>query len=106
MVTQALPGASQALPDATGHFDQFGGKFVPEALYAALQQLEDEFHAAQADPAPRYVLTAPPEPGNLRRIAAGWLSLHAGLYGLFGMLLAGGLAGTTRILVRNLGRHS
>jgi tryptophan synthase beta chain len=38
------------LPDATGHFDRFGGKFVPEALYAALQQLEREFAAAIADP--------------------------------------------------------
>ena len=34
------------LPDATGHFDRFGGKFVPEALYAALLQLEREFEAA------------------------------------------------------------
>ena len=34
------------LPDADGHFDQFGGKFVPEALYAALAQLEQEFRAA------------------------------------------------------------
>ncbi len=41
---------TQILPDATGHFDQFGGKFVPEALYAALQQLEEEFRSAQADP--------------------------------------------------------
>ncbi|HLL63325.1 MAG TPA: tryptophan synthase subunit beta [Propionibacteriaceae bacterium] len=40
-----------ALPDATGHFDRFGGRFVPEALYAALQQLEREFTAAMADPA-------------------------------------------------------
>ncbi len=39
------------LPDATGHFDRFGGRFVPEALYAALQQLEREFRAAIADPA-------------------------------------------------------
>ena len=23
-------------PDATGHFDEFGGSFVPEALHAAL----------------------------------------------------------------------
>ncbi len=38
------------LPDESGHFDQFGGKFVPEALYAALKQLEDEFHAAMVDP--------------------------------------------------------
>jgi tryptophan synthase beta chain len=43
------PGAS--LPDASGHFDRFGGRFVPEALYAALLQLEREFHAARADPA-------------------------------------------------------
>ncbi|HYI52770.1 MAG TPA: tryptophan synthase subunit beta, partial [Microlunatus sp.] len=42
---------TQILPDATGHFDQFGGKFVPEALYAALKQLEEEFRSAQADPA-------------------------------------------------------
>ncbi|HEX5383265.1 MAG TPA: tryptophan synthase subunit beta [Propionibacteriaceae bacterium] len=42
-------GAS--LPDASGHFDRFGGRFVPEALYAALLQLEREFHAAMADPA-------------------------------------------------------
>jgi tryptophan synthase beta chain len=45
------PVVTQTLPDASGHFDQFGGKFVPEALYAALQQLEEEFRAAQADPA-------------------------------------------------------
>ncbi|HEX7396320.1 MAG TPA: tryptophan synthase subunit beta [Propionibacteriaceae bacterium] len=39
------------LPDAHGHFDRFGGRFVPEALFAALDQLEKEFRAAQADPA-------------------------------------------------------
>jgi tryptophan synthase beta chain len=39
------------LPDAQGHFDRFGGRFVPEALFAALDQLEKEFRAAQADPA-------------------------------------------------------
>ncbi len=38
-------------PDAAGHFEQFGGKFVPEALYAALGQLEQEFRAAMVDPA-------------------------------------------------------
>ena len=47
--TSELSGAS--LPDASGHFDRFGGRFVPEALYAALLQLEREFHAAMADPA-------------------------------------------------------
>ena len=39
------------LPDAHGHFDRFGGRFVPEALFAALDQLEKEFRSAQADPA-------------------------------------------------------
>ncbi len=39
------------LPDARGHFDRFGGRFVPEALFAALDQLEKEFRSAQADPA-------------------------------------------------------
>ncbi|HYP44508.1 MAG TPA: tryptophan synthase subunit beta [Propionibacteriaceae bacterium] len=37
-------------PDAAGHFEQFGGKFVPEALYAALQQLEEAFTACITDP--------------------------------------------------------
>jgi tryptophan synthase beta chain len=37
-------------PDSTGHFGEFGGRFVPEALVAALDELTDAFHAAQADP--------------------------------------------------------
>lgn len=39
------------LPDASGHFDVFGGRYVPEALQAALAQLETEFDAAMADEA-------------------------------------------------------
>ena len=42
--------AASSLPDASGHFERFGGRFVPEALYAALLQLEREFHAAMAAP--------------------------------------------------------
>lgn len=38
-----------SLPDARGHYDIFGGKYVPEALYAALDQLEREFKAAILD---------------------------------------------------------
>ncbi|GAA1437174.1 tryptophan synthase subunit beta [Microlunatus lacustris] len=52
--THRAPGwLEEALrhPDAGGHFEQFGGKFVPEALYAALGQLEREFRAAMVDPA-------------------------------------------------------
>ena len=37
-------------PDARGHFGQFGGRFVPEALMAALEQLENEYVAASKDP--------------------------------------------------------
>ncbi|WP_028708567.1 tryptophan synthase subunit beta [Propionicicella superfundia] len=38
-----------SLPDAQGHYDRFGGKYVPEALYAALAQLESEFELALVD---------------------------------------------------------
>ncbi|CAN5668580.1 tryptophan synthase subunit beta [soil metagenome] len=38
------------LPDAAGHFGQYGGVFVPETLVPALQQLEREYQAARADP--------------------------------------------------------
>ncbi len=37
------------LPDDRGHFDRFGGRFVPEALMAALNELEAEFEAAMTD---------------------------------------------------------
>jgi tryptophan synthase beta chain len=40
-------------PDSTGHFGEFGGRFVPEALVAALDQLTAAFESAQADPVVR-----------------------------------------------------
>jgi tryptophan synthase beta chain len=42
--------ASPALPDSTGHFGPFGGRYVPETLVHPLQQLEDEYWRAQQDP--------------------------------------------------------
>lgn len=42
--------SARDLPDVHGHFDAFGGRFVPEALQAALNQLEKTFEAALADP--------------------------------------------------------
>ncbi|GIJ52030.1 tryptophan synthase beta chain [Virgisporangium aliadipatigenens] len=39
------------LPDSTGHFGKFGGRFVPEALIAALEQLDAAYRHAQADEA-------------------------------------------------------
>ncbi len=38
------------VPDSTGHFGRFGGRFVPEALQAALTELDEAFTEAQADP--------------------------------------------------------
>jgi tryptophan synthase beta chain len=39
------------VPDLAGHFGEYGGRFVPEALVAALDELTEAFAAAQADPA-------------------------------------------------------
>ena len=39
------------LPDATGHFGQFGGRFVPETLMPALEELVIAYDAARRDPA-------------------------------------------------------
>ena len=39
------------VPDARGHFGKYGGRFVPEALVAALDELDAAFRAAWADPA-------------------------------------------------------
>ena len=38
------------LPDATGHFGPFGGRYVPETLMHPLQELEEEYFRAQHDP--------------------------------------------------------
>ena len=40
-----------AVPDDTGHFGIYGGSFAPEALTAALDELTEQYQAAQADPA-------------------------------------------------------
>ncbi|REE99755.1 tryptophan synthase subunit beta [Thermomonospora umbrina] len=54
MTTDAARGAAAEpanLPDASGHFGRFGGRFAPEALMAALDELTREFAAAMQDPA-------------------------------------------------------
>ena len=38
------------LPDATGHFGQYGGVFVAETLIGALDELKEAYAAAQRDP--------------------------------------------------------
>jgi len=40
-----------AQPDASGHFGQFGGVYVPETLMTALQELGAAYEQAKADPA-------------------------------------------------------
>ena len=37
-------------PDARGHFGRYGGRFVPEALVAALDELTTAYEKARADP--------------------------------------------------------
>jgi tryptophan synthase beta chain len=39
------------VPDAAGHFGAYGGRFAPEALMSALDELAREYQSAQADPA-------------------------------------------------------
>jgi tryptophan synthase beta chain len=43
--------AAGLVPDATGHFGRYGGRFVPEALIGALDQLDAAYRHAQADEA-------------------------------------------------------
>ena len=42
--------AAENLPDATGHFGPYGGRYVPETLMHPLQELEAEYFRAQHDP--------------------------------------------------------
>lgn len=47
----------QVMPDTAGHFGKFGGRFVPEALMSALDEITDAFHKAQTDPTFKAQLT-------------------------------------------------
>ncbi|GAA2184430.1 tryptophan synthase subunit beta [Brooklawnia cerclae] len=53
-IDQGRPGTGDAspggLPDARGHFGEFGGTFVPEALHAALDELIRAFEDSRTDP--------------------------------------------------------
>ncbi len=40
----------QAVPDESGKFGLFGGKFVPETLMPALEELEEAYLSARTDP--------------------------------------------------------
>jgi tryptophan synthase beta chain len=43
--------ASESWPDSGGHYGPYGGRFVPETLIVALDQLEAEYRKACAEPA-------------------------------------------------------
>src|SRR5690348_9409227 len=47
----ALLSAAGLVPDPSGHFGTYGGRFVPEALIAALDELDAAYRHAQADEA-------------------------------------------------------
>lgn len=48
----ALTGTTSrpTLPDSRGRFGDYGGRFVPETLMAALEELEREYELARVDP--------------------------------------------------------
>jgi tryptophan synthase beta chain len=50
MATSTRPPVSQ-VPDARGRFGPYGGRFVPETLMFALEQLDAAYREAKADPA-------------------------------------------------------
>ena len=44
-----MTARDKQLPDLSGYFGQFGGKFVPETLMPALNELELAYTEASAD---------------------------------------------------------
>ncbi|MDG4788704.1 tryptophan synthase subunit beta [Micromonospora sp. WMMD1102] len=49
MSTGTGPAGGTELPDLAGHFGPYGGRFVPEALVAALDELDNAYQKALAD---------------------------------------------------------
>ena len=45
-----IKSSADSLPDRHGHFGPYGGKFVPETLMEALEELEQAYSAARRDP--------------------------------------------------------
>ena len=46
-----IPASPGQIPGAEGYFGAFGGKFIPEALVAAVDEVAVEYEKAKADPA-------------------------------------------------------
>jgi tryptophan synthase beta chain len=47
---QYIDTSLTSVPDERGYFGEFGGRFVPETLIPALDELTDSYHEAMADP--------------------------------------------------------
>jgi len=45
-----IPASPGHFPDVDGYFGAFGGKFIPEALVAAVDEVASEYEKARADP--------------------------------------------------------
>jgi tryptophan synthase beta chain len=45
-----MANTTQPLPDQQGRFGAYGGRYVPETLMHALQQLTEQYEAARSDP--------------------------------------------------------
>jgi tryptophan synthase beta chain len=50
MSTAMTPAPFTSEPDALGNFGQFGGRYVPETLIPALDELAEQYERAKADP--------------------------------------------------------
>lgn len=51
MNNSPTPNSFRQMPDARGHFGDYGGRYVAETLMPLILDLEREYRAAQADPA-------------------------------------------------------
>jgi tryptophan synthase beta chain len=56
-MSAGTPASLKAPPDSTGRFGEFGGRFVPETLVPACQELERAFDEAWVDPSFRNELS-------------------------------------------------
>ena len=45
-----MSAIAQLVPDSRGRYGPYGGRYVPETLVAPLEELEQAYAAAQADP--------------------------------------------------------
>ena len=46
-----VPSFGRRDPDSRGYFGEYGGRFVPETLVAPVEELEQSYVEARADPA-------------------------------------------------------